>query len=89
LHHGGDEDAFGIGGSQISAPTGNEKLQLITIQKIVLSPKMALTFLKMTALTSSQEICVANLVTLRHSTFRQLGKAFPLQVYGTQRVLGG
>lgn len=63
LSHGGDEDAFEVGGSQTSTPRGDEKLQLIAIQKTVLSLKVALKFLKMTALTYWQEIHIANLIS--------------------------
>jgi hypothetical protein len=33
LCHGGDEDAFEVGGNQTSAPRGDRKSQLITIHK--------------------------------------------------------
>lgn len=50
-------------------------MQVITTQKIVLSLKVALTFLKMIALTYWQEMHVANPHQLTHSAqiFQQLG----------------
>jgi hypothetical protein len=59
LSHGGDEDAFEVGGSQISAPRGDQNLQLSTIPKTISRLLVAFTFLKITVLIHWQGIHVS------------------------------